>query len=116
LSRSTNSYDPIARRRELAHCFRALSDAQRLHILDLLIANGEMSVSAICEQLQQSQPAISHHLLQLRTAKLIAYRRDGKFHFYRIDLEGISKILDNFRGESPEWLLGPLKVQIDLAS
>jgi ArsR family transcriptional regulator len=49
-----------------------------------LYREGELHVSALCERLQQSQPAVSHHLALLRTAGLIGCRRDGKHNFYSI--------------------------------
>ena len=37
------------------------SDATRLQVI-LILADGEHHVGALCEQLSQSQPAVSHHL------------------------------------------------------
>ena len=44
----------------------------------------ELHVSALCERLHQSQPAVSHHLALLREAGLIEPRRDGKHNFYSV--------------------------------
>lgn len=82
--------------RQLARVFRALADENRLHILSLLAANGELSVSAIGGELGQSQPAVSHHLTQLRSAGLIDFRRDGKFNYYRVDETGLAALFDDF--------------------
>jgi ArsR family transcriptional regulator len=49
-----------------------------------LIREGELHVSALCERLGQSQPAVSHHLALLRVAGLIHSRRDGKHNFYSV--------------------------------
>src|SRR5258708_7439930 len=86
--RSGGSADEKAIRR-LAQVFKALSDEHRLHILSLLSARGEMSVSAIAAEVGQSQPAVSHHLTQLRSAGLIDFRREGKFNYYRLDEAGL---------------------------
>ncbi len=38
----------------------------------------------LCQVLEQSQPAVSHHLALLRIAGLIDRRRDGKHNYYRL--------------------------------
>lgn len=70
--------------RELVQMFKLLSDETRLRVLMYLYRENELHVSALCERLQQSQPAVSHHLALLRDAGLIGCRRDGKHNFYSI--------------------------------
>lgn len=70
--------------RELVQMFKLLSDETRLRVLMYLYRENELHVSALCERLQQSQPAVSHHLALLREAGLIGCRRDGKHNFYSI--------------------------------
>lgn len=70
--------------RELTQIFKLLSDETRLRILMYLIREGELHVTALCERLEQSQPAVSHHLALLRVAGLIEARRDGKHNFYSV--------------------------------
>ena len=72
--------------------FRALGDAHRLKILSLLSTYGEMSVMDIGKILEQSQPAVSHHLRELRAANLIDFRRDGKFNYYHLNEVGIRNL------------------------
>lgn len=69
----------------IVQVFKLLADDNRLKILIMLGREGEMHVSALCDLLQQSQPAVSHHLTLLRMAGLVGYRRDGKFNYYRLD-------------------------------
>jgi DNA-binding transcriptional ArsR family regulator len=64
-------------------------DRTRLQVVRLL-ANGEQHVSAICDSMGQSQPAISHHLALLRHAQLIAPRRQGKHNFYSLTDTGVA--------------------------
>ena len=68
----------------LADLFKSLADRSRLRILFLLVEHGELNVTTIGDHVGQSQPAVSHHLNQLRKAGLISRRRDGKFNFYQI--------------------------------
>ena len=70
--------------RDLVQMFKLLSDETRLRVLMYLYRESELHVSALCERLQQSQPAVSHHLALLREAGLIGCRRDGKHNFYSI--------------------------------
>lgn len=70
--------------KDLAELFRLLSDETRLRILLLLHRRHELNVRTLCQVLQQSQPAVSHHLALLRVAGLIDRRRDGKHNYYRL--------------------------------
>ena len=81
---------------ELVDVFKSLADKWRLRILMILAKEGEMHVKAIGEILGQSQPAVSHHLTQLKNAGLVNYRRDGKFNHYAIDSELVGQILGKF--------------------
>lgn len=69
---------------ELCTLFLALSDSTRLKLIRLM-ANGEVSVGYLAESLGESQPKVSRHLAYLRTAGLVATRRDGKHIFYGIE-------------------------------
>ena len=79
--------------RRLTDVFKGLADRSRLQILFLLARHGELHVSAIGDDLGQSQPAVSHHLNQLKKAGLIAYRREGKFNYYRLAPEGLGGLV-----------------------
>lgn len=70
--------------KDLVQVFKLLSDETRLRILMYLAREGELHVTALCDRLEQSQPAVSHHLALLRVAGLIEARRDGKHNFYSI--------------------------------
>jgi ArsR family transcriptional regulator len=69
-------------------------------------------VSAIGAQLGQSQPAVSHHLTQLKSAGLVEYRREGKFNFYALHPTGLHELVDHlFPGGGPSRLsLGGVEV------
>ncbi len=60
-----------------------VSDPTRLQVI-LILADGEQHVGALCSQLSQSQPAVSHHLALLRHGGIIAPRRQGKNNFYSL--------------------------------
>jgi DNA-binding transcriptional ArsR family regulator len=66
---------------------KQVSDATRLQIVTML-AEGERHVGSLCEDLSQSQPAVSHHLALLRHGGIIAPRRQGKNNFYSLTETG----------------------------
>src|SRR5215212_9298484 len=51
-----------------------VSDPTRLRVI-LMLAEGEKHVGALSGELEQSQPAVSHHLALLRHGGIIAPRR-----------------------------------------
>jgi DNA-binding transcriptional ArsR family regulator len=79
--------------KDLVQVFKLLSDETRLRILMYLLREDELHVTALCERLQQSQPAVSHHLALLRVAGLIEARRDGKHNFYSIRAKHFHRIM-----------------------
>ncbi len=60
-----------------------VSDPTRLQVI-MILSEGEKHVGALCDQLSQSQPAVSHHLALLRHGGIIAPRRQGKNNFYSL--------------------------------
>jgi DNA-binding transcriptional ArsR family regulator len=78
----------------LTQVFKLLADESRLRILLTLAREGETHVSALCRMLNQSQPAVSHHLTLLRMAGLVGFRRAGKFNYYRMDGVTLGELLD----------------------
>jgi ArsR family transcriptional regulator len=84
----------------LAEVFKLLADKSRLKILLALAQDGELHVSALCELLEQSQPAVSHHLTLLRMAGLVGFRRDGKHNFYRVESGLVCDLLEQLFADS----------------
>jgi DNA-binding transcriptional ArsR family regulator len=71
----------LARRASIL--LKHVSDPTRLQVI-MILAEGERHVGALCAQLSQSQPAVSHHLALLRHGGIIAPRRQGKNNFYSL--------------------------------
>lgn len=80
--------------KRLAGVFKLLADETRLRILLLLFERDELNVRALCDLLEQSQPAVSHHLALLRSDGLIECRRQGKHNFYHILPERFEQLVD----------------------
>jgi ArsR family transcriptional regulator, arsenate/arsenite/antimonite-responsive transcriptional repressor len=71
-------------RAELAHLCKMLADSNRLRIIFFLLNEDELNVTEFCNRLDQSQPAVSHHLALLKQAGILKVRRDGKHNFYSV--------------------------------
>lgn len=67
----------------LAERLKALADATRLRMLDLLVQQAEpLCVCDITRQFVQQQPTISHHLRLLREAGLVECEKRGIWAYY----------------------------------
>ena len=63
------------------------SDTTRVRVI-LMLSRGEMNVGAICAELSQTQPAVSHHLALLRHGGIVSIQRQGKQNFYSLTETG----------------------------
>jgi DNA-binding transcriptional ArsR family regulator len=68
----------------LASVFKSLSDPTRLRIISLL-ADQELCVTDLAAALEIEQSTLSHQLRDMRTQRLVAFRRDGRHVYYRMD-------------------------------
>jgi DNA-binding transcriptional ArsR family regulator len=71
------------RRAHAANIARALADPKRLCVLEQL-SGGERSVSDLSRDARCQVPNMSQHLSVLRSAGLVASRREGSTVFYRL--------------------------------
>lgn len=94
----------------LVQVFKLLADESRLKILLALSQDAEMHVTALCDLLDQTQPAVSHHLTLLRMAGLVGYRRDGKHNYYRLESGLVCDLLEQFFADSGN---GHKQIQFD---
>lgn len=69
---------------EAALIFKALSDPNRLFILDM-IKYEEKCACKLLEALNITQPTLSHHMKILCDAGLVNSRREGKWMHYSIN-------------------------------
>ncbi len=84
----------------LTEVFKLLSDKSRFKIVLALSQDSELHVTALCELLGQSQPAVSHHLTLMRMVGLVGFRRDGKHNFYHLASEHVRDLFEQFFTES----------------
>ncbi len=69
--------------KDLEQYFKALSDNNRLRIINLLL-HGELCVCDIQYVLENSQPNVSRHLAYLKNSGMVLDRRDGYRIYYRL--------------------------------
>ena len=72
--------------------FKALSDPNRLMIMDMLSC-GELCACVILEKFQITQPTLSHHMKILCGCNLVNGRKEGKWVYYSLD----SKTVNGFQ-------------------
>ncbi len=84
-AKATEQRATLARRASVMLKF--VSDPTRLQVI-MFLAESEHHVGALCEQLGQTQPAVSHHLALLRHGGIIFPRRLGKNNFYSLSETG----------------------------
>lgn len=70
--------------RQLENYFKALGDANRLRIMNLLLYR-ELCVCDIQALLDVPQPNVSRHLAYLKNSGLVLDRRDGLRIYYRLN-------------------------------
>jgi len=71
--------------------FKALSDSNRLQIIDLL-NRGEQCACHLLEHFSISQPTLSHHLKILCDSGLVVARKEGKMTMYAMNSDAASTV------------------------
>ena len=79
---------------DIATLMRTLADPTRRTIFERVVQQPEAAVVELTQGSGVSQPAVSQHLKALRTAGLVAERRDGRTTRYRATPEGLAPLVD----------------------
>jgi ArsR family transcriptional regulator len=76
-----------------AELFRALGDAARVRIVNLLATSGEpVCVCELTEPLGLAQPTVSHHLRKLLDAGLVEREQRGKWAYFSLERDAVEKL------------------------
>lgn len=75
--------------REDVRKIKALADENRLAIM-LALQHGEKCGCILLEELNITQPTLSHHMRLLCDSDLVHGRKEGKWMYYSISPEGVS--------------------------
>jgi ArsR family transcriptional regulator len=76
-----------------ADMFKALSDGNRLMIVEML-AGGELCACRILEKLNITQPTLSHHMRILCESGLVNGRKEGKWMYYSLAKTKMAELQD----------------------
>ena len=72
--------------------FKAFCDENRIKILHLL-KSGEKCACKLLEEMNITQPTLSHHMKILCDSGIVIGRKEGKWMHYSISPDGIDKAL-----------------------
>lgn len=73
--------------KKTAVVFKALCDENRVKILKLL-CSGEKCACKLLDELNITQPTLSHHMKILCDSEIVAGRKEGKWMYYSISQRG----------------------------
>lgn len=77
---------------ETAEIFKAFCDENRIRILEML-QTGEKCGCKLLEELNVTQPTLSHHMKILCDAGIVEGRKEGKWTHYKISNDGRNNAL-----------------------
>ena len=77
--------------RKTALVFKALADENRIRILKML-KGGEKCACKLLDELNVTQPTLSHHMKILCDSGVVIGRKEGKWMHYSISPEGVREV------------------------
>lgn len=94
---------------QTAEVFKAFCDVNRIKILEML-QSGEKCGCKLLDELNITQPTLSHHMKILCDSGIVDGRKDGKWTHYKISEEGrceairlLSEITNSNNNENSEY-------------
>jgi len=81
----------MSKEQEMVCIFKALGDENRIRILKMLYS-GEKCACKLLEELNISQPTLSHHMKILCDVGIVTGRKEGKWTHYSICCDGVKHI------------------------
>ena len=89
---------------QVARIGKAVSSPKRLELIELL-CQGEKTVEKLAAQAEISVKLASAHLKELRLARLVDTRKDGKYVLYRLATTSVADLWVTLRTEAEERLV-----------
>lgn len=86
-------------REEVSLICKAMSDENRLRIIEMLTA-GEKCGCNLLEELHVTQPTLSHHMKVLADCGLVTSYKEGKWHHYSISCDRFREFKDHINSIS----------------
>lgn len=78
---------------ETARIFKALCDENRIKILEML-GGGEKCACHLLDELNVTQPTLSHHMKILCDSGIVDSRKEGKWTHYKISAHGRNNAIE----------------------
>ena len=97
---------------QVARIGKAVASPKRLELIELL-CQGEKTVEALAAQADITVKLVSAHLKELRVARLVETRKEGKYVLYRLASTGVADLWVNLRSAAEERLVD---LQVALAN
>ncbi|MDO8251573.1 MAG: metalloregulator ArsR/SmtB family transcription factor [Rhodoferax sp.] len=97
---------------QVARIGKAMASPKRLELIELL-CQGEKTVEVLAAQAEISVKLASAHLKELRLARLVETRKDGKYVLYRLASNSVADLWVSLRAEAEERLV---ELQLALAA
>ena len=97
---------------QVARIGKAIASPKRLELIELL-CQGEKTVETLAAQAEISVKLASAHLKELRMARLVDTRKEGKYVVYRLTSSSVADLWVTLRTEAEERLV---ELQMALAA
>ncbi len=82
--------------KQITVIFKALCDENRVQIFRLL-QDGERCACHLLEEMELTQPTLSHHMKILCDSGLVVGRKEGKWMHYSISADGVQTAMECLR-------------------
>ena len=82
--------------KKMALIFKAFCDENRIRILKML-RSGEKCACKMLDELNVTQPTLSHHMKILCDSGIVLGRKEGKWMYYSISAEGAKVAADSIK-------------------
>ena len=79
--------------KKIASMFKAVCDENRIQILELL-QGGVGCACSLLEEMQITQPTLSHHMKILCDSGVVIGRKEGKWMHYSISKDGLENVIN----------------------
>lgn len=77
---------------EAVRAFKALGDENRLRIVGIVAERGDVCACRLLDELDMTQPTLSHHMKLLRDSGVVKARKEGRWMHYSLDREAVGAL------------------------
>lgn len=77
---------------EAVRAFKALGDENRLRIVGIVAERGDVCACRLLDELDMTQPTLSHHMKLLRDSGVVKARKEGRWMHYSLDREVVGAL------------------------